>query len=199
MNSEIEAKFVSIDHNEVREKLRGVGAVCEQPMRLMRRAVFHNEAMVAKDAYVRVRDEGNRVTMTYKQFDDADSIHGVREIETEVGDFETAVAILEQTGLSKDTYQETKRETWQLEDVEVVLDVWPWIDPFIEIEGPSEMAVRKTAEALGFDWSDAIFGGVASVYVQKYRNMGDSATAAEIINRKTPFIRFEDPVPELFK
>ncbi|RYZ80310.1 MAG: CYTH domain-containing protein [Proteobacteria bacterium] len=196
MNSEIEAKFVNVDHDDVRKKLKSVGAICEHQMRLMRRSVFHNDTMVGKDAYVRVRDEGDKVTMTYKQFDDATSINGVREIETIVGDFETAVAILEQTGLSKDTYQETKRETWMLDDVEVVLDRWPWVDPYIEIEGPSEERVRSVAEALKFEWDDAVFGGAASVYVLKYPMMGDQA--AEIINRKTPVIRFEDPVPRIF-
>lgn len=196
MNSEIEAKFVNVDHDDVRNKLKSVGAMCEHPMRLMRRSVFHNDEMVGKNAYTRVRDEGDKVTMTYKQFDDASSINGVREIETSVGDFETAVAILEQTGLSKDTYQETKRETWKWDDVEVVLDLWPWVDPYIEIEGPSEERVRAVAEALGFVWSDAVYGGVASVYVLRYPNMGDRA--AEIINRETPVIRFEDPVPKNF-
>lgn len=196
MNSEIEAKFVSVDHDEVRKKLEAAGAICEQPMRLMRRSVFHNDPMVAKNAYTRVRDEGDKVTITYKQFDDASSIHGVREIETTVGDFDTAVAILEQAGLSKDTYQETKRETWKLDDVEIVLDEWPWVDPSIEIEGPSEERVKSVAEVLGFIWSDAVFGGVASVYVLKYSNMGERA--AEIINRETPVIRFEDPVPKNF-
>ena len=164
-------------------------------MRLMRRSVFHNDTMVGKDAYVRVRDEGDKVTMTYKQFDDASSINGVREIETIVGDCETAVAILEQTGLSKDTYQETKRETRILNDVEVVLDRWPWVDLYIEIEGPSGERVSSVAEALEFEWHDAVFEGVASVYVLKYPTMGDQA--AEIINRKTPVIRYEDSLPRI--
>ena len=197
MNSEIEAKFVNVDHDDVRMKLKLAGATCIHPMRLMRRSVFHNDLMVSKNAYTRVRDEGDKVTITYKQFDDAGSIHGVREIETTVGDFEIAVAILEQAGLSKDTYQETKRETWMLDDVEIVLDQWPWVDSYIEIEGPSEEHVKSVAGVLGFKWSDAIFGGVASVYVLKYPSMGDQA--AEIINRKTPVIRFEDPVPKQFK
>lgn len=197
MNKEIEAKFVRVNHDGIRERLKEVGAVCEQPMRLMRRVVFHDDTN--DDSYVRVRDEGDKVTMTYKRFHDNTSIDGVTEIETTVGDFDTAIAILDTTGLKRETYQETKRETWKLGNVEVVLDEWPWIDPFVEIEGPSEQAVRDTAQKLGFEWQDALFGGVATAYLDKYKNMGDPADAAVIINRKTPVIRFEDPVPELFR
>lgn len=197
MNKEIEAKFVRVSHDDLRERLKEVGAVCEQPMRLMRRVVFHDDT--DDDSYVRVRDEGDKVTMTYKRFHDNTSIDGVTEIETTVGDFDTAIAILDTTGLKRETYQETKRETWRLGEVEVVLDEWPWIDPFVEIEGPTEEAVRETAAKLGFVWDDALFGGVATVYLDKYKNMGEPADAALIINRKTPIIRFEDPVPELFR
>lgn len=196
MNREIEAKFIDVSISDTRARLKSAGATCRQPLRLMRRAVFHNPSLVEKDAFVRVRDEGNKVTMTYKQFDDASSIHGVRELEVEVSNFEDTILILEQTGLSNDTYQETRRETWVLDDVEVAIDEWPWINPFVEIEGPSENAVRSIAERLGFDWNEAVFGGVASVYVRSYTDMGDKA--AEIINRATPVIRFEDPVPDSF-
>lgn len=196
MNREIEAKFTDIDIDNIRKRLKSIGAACEQPLRLMRRAVFHNPLLVEKDAFVRVRDEGDKVTMTYKQFDDASSIHGVRELEVEVSSFKDAILILEQTGLSNDTYQETRRETWVLDDVEVAIDEWPWINPFVEIEGPSGKAVRSVAERLGFNWNEAVFGGVASVYARSYTDMGDKA--AEIINRATPVIRFEDPVPDSF-
>lgn len=37
MNTEIEAKFLDVDHDAVRAKLTALGATCEQPMRLMRR------------------------------------------------------------------------------------------------------------------------------------------------------------------
>ena len=197
MNKEIEAKFVSVSHDDLRERLARLGAECEQPMRLMRRVVYHGNS--DKDAYFRVRDEGYRVTMTYKEFHDASSIHGVSEIETTVGDFDQAVALLDQTELHRETYQETKRENWRLGDVELMLDEWPWVDPFVEIEGPSEAAVRDVAEKLGFDWNDAVYGGVSRVYLKKYVGMGDTEAAATIINRQTPVIKFDMPVPEAFK
>jgi adenylate cyclase, class 2 len=197
MESEIEAKFINVDHDDIRKKLEMINGICEQPMRLMRRAIFHNDFMTEKDAYLRVRDEGDKITMTYKQFDDPSSIHGVKEIETTVGNFDSAITMMEQTGLSRDTYQETKRETWKVGEVEVVLDEWPWINPFIEIEGPSESAVRDIAEKLGFDWNDAVFGGVSAVYLRHYTHLATDKDAAIIINRKIPVMRFDDPIPEI--
>lgn len=196
MDVEIEAKFTKVNHDTLREKLKNIGGTCERPLTLMKRVVYHpNDDSL--DAYFRVRDEGDRVTMTYKQFDDASSIHGVKEIETVVGDYDATVAILDRTGMSRETYQETRREVWRLDDVEIMLDEWPWVEPFVEIEGPTEEAVRAVSEKFGFDWSMAVYGGVASVYVEKYKNMGKDAHV--IINRRTPVIRFEDPVPENFR
>lgn len=197
MQNEIEAKFTNVDHDEIREKLKQLGGECEQPMRLMRRAVFHSEAMEAQNGFLRVRDEGHRVTMTYKEFDGSGTIHGVKEVETTVGDFNAAVAICERAGMVKESYQETKRETWRLGEVEVVLDEWPWINPYIEIEGPNEEAVMAAAEKLGFDPKEALFGGVAVVYIERYPQLGTGKQAADIINRRVPLIRFEDPVPEI--
>lgn len=135
MKSEIEVKFLDINHGEMRAKLEELGAVCVQPMRLMRRVAIENDFMrTGKDAFLRVRDEGHRVTMTYKQFDEL-SVDGAKEIEVIVSDFEATVAILEQAGLKSRTFQETKRETWKLGEYEIVLDEWPWLKPYIEIEG----------------------------------------------------------------
>jgi adenylate cyclase, class 2 len=68
MKTEIEVKFLDVDFNLMREKLKQLGAVCEQPMRLMRRAIIETPELEAKGGFLRVRDEGDKVTLTYKQF-----------------------------------------------------------------------------------------------------------------------------------
>ena len=81
MQSEIEVKFVNVSFDDMRTKLAALGGTCEQPMRLMRRVAINSEFMkTGKDAYLRVRDEGDKVTMTYKQFDSL-SVDGAKEIE----------------------------------------------------------------------------------------------------------------------
>ena len=194
MNTEIEAKFINISHDEIRTKLTEIGAVLEQPIRLMRRVVVHTPEMTIKNAFLRVRDEGYRTTITYKQFD-GDTVDGAKEHEVEVSSFDEAINILSASGLTYDTYQESKRENWRLGDVEIMLDEWPWLNPYLEIEGASEEAIKEVAKLLGFEWSDAIFGGVANVYKKQYPHIGDEGN--RIINQEWSTIKFGDPVPEL--
>lgn len=196
MNTEIEAKFVNIDRDEIRAKLEKSGAVLEQVNRLMRRVVVHTPEMTTKNAFLRVRDEGYRTTVTYKQFDD-DTVDGAKEHEVEVNNFDETINILSASGLIYDTYQESKRENWRLGNVEIMLDEWPWLNPYLEIEGKSEEAVKEVARMLGFDWTEAIFGGVANVYKNQYPHIGDEGN--RIINQEWSTIKFEDPMPELLK
>lgn len=191
MKTEIEAKYLSIDPNEIRKKLQDVGATCKQPMQLMRRVIFSSATMNEKHAFLRVRDEGHRITMTYKQFDDM-SLTGAKEIECTVSDYDDAIALIEAAGIEMRSIQEARREVWTLGEIEVVLDEWPWIDPFLEIEAPTEMLVRDTAESLGLKWEDAAFGDVMTAYRAKYPN-----TAPDDAVYHLSRIRFEDPLPSI--
>jgi adenylate cyclase class 2 len=194
MNTEIEAKFVNVNHDDIRSKLKVLGAELECPMRNMRRVVIHTPEMTKKNAFIRIRDEGHRTTITYKQFD-KDSIDGAKEYETVIGSFDGIVNIFKESGLDYDTYQESKRENWRLGDVEVMLDEWPWLKPYIEIEGPAETKVKELANQLGFDWNDAYFGGVANIYFNQYPHIGEQGI--DEINHNWPIIRFEDSLPKL--
>jgi adenylate cyclase class 2 len=194
MNSEIEAKFLNIDHDLIRSKLLYLGATLEQPERLMRRVVVHTASMTEKNAFLRIRDEGYRTTVTYKQFDE-DSIDGAKEYEVTVSDFDSAVNIFKESGLIYDTYQESKRENWKLDEVEVMLDQWPWLNPYIEIEASSEADVRRVAVMLELDWDEAMFGGVANIYKHQYPHIGEEGR--EQINQNWPIMRFQDDAPEL--
>jgi adenylate cyclase class 2 len=193
MNTEIEVKFLNIEFDDIRTRLQAIGAQCEQPMRLMRRAIFATPGMdEQRNAFIRVRDEGHRTTVTYKQFDEI-SLTGAKEVEVQVSDFESMLAILAKTDMRQRAYQESRRETWQIGDVEVVLDEWPWLQPFIEIEGASEERVREVAGQLGFAWEDAVFGAVTQAYEAQYPN----TQAADII--MTPEIKFELPLPDILR
>lgn len=193
MNSEIEAKFVDVNIDDIRQKLTNAGAKLEKPMREMKRVTIDTPELKKKDAFVRVRNEGDRTVMTYKQFDTL-SVDGAKEIEVTVGDFDTTVALLKEAGLPYRSMQESRRETWQLGDVEVVIDEWPWLNPYIEVEGPSEEALKQVAQQLGFDWSEAIFGDVMAAYRVQYPHLGLHDTVGNI-----PLVRFNDPLPDLLK
>lgn len=193
MKTEYEAKFLSVNIDDVRQKLKEQGAVLEKPMRLMRRVTIDTADMKKKDAFLRVRDEGDKVTITYKQFDSL-SVDGAKEHEVVVSDFDEAVALLAASGLSHGSFQESKRETWQFEGAEVVIDEWPWLDTYIEIEAGNEQEVKRLSEKLGFSWNEAVFGDVMVAYRAQYPHLTEKDTVGNIAE-----VKFGDPLPDLLK
>jgi adenylate cyclase class 2 len=193
MNSEIEAKFLDINHDEIRQKLIALGAQLEKPLRAMRRVTIDTPHMKAKDAFVRIRDEGDKVTITYKQFDQL-SVDGAKEIEIIVSHFEESIALFAAAGLKHGSYQESKRETWRLGNAEIVLDTWPWLKPYIEIEGTDVKTVKSVAKSLGLAWNDAVFGDVMAAYRVQYPHLGMKDTVGNLAE-----VRFDDPLPDIFK
>lgn len=191
METEIEVKFLNSDHDTMRKRLREIGAVCEKPMRLMRRVTFDNPAMKAKNGWIRVRDEGDKVTMSYKQTDSL-AIDGTKEIETTVGNFDAAVAIFKQLETDGGSFQESKRESWSLGEAQIELDEWPWLAPYIEIEAPSEEIIRSVAEGLGLRMEDAVPGDVMVAYRAQYPHLGVHDTVGNL-----PEVRFGMIAPEM--
>lgn len=193
MQTEVEVKFLAINIEQTRRKLAELGAVCEQPMRLMRRVMADVPQHLHDDAFVRVRDEGSKIVMTYKQFD-ALSVDGAKEIEIVVDDFDRARQLLEALGYEMQSYQETRRETWRLGEAEIVLDEWPWLKPYLEIEAADEKLLRETAAKLELEWGTAVFGDVMAAYRAEYLHLTDKDTVGHV-----PVVRFDEPLPDLLK
>lgn len=156
---EIEATFINIDKDQLRAKLKELGAKLLQPETLMRRTIFD----IDEHSFVRVRDEGNRITMSYKHLDTL-SLSGMKEICLDVNNYNDAINFVKACGLKPKALQETLREEWELDGVELDIDTWPWLPSYVEIEGPSETAVKSVANKLGFDMADALYGSVDEVY-----------------------------------
>lgn len=195
MQAEIEAKFLDVSIDDVRDRLKSASATLVQPMRAMRRALIEEEHHAAENSFIRIRDEGDKTTLTFKRrtkSDETTTIDSTHELETTVGDFDIAVNIFKEAGWEYTTFQESRRETWKLDDVEVVIDEWPWIPPYIEIEGTSAESVQRAAEKLGFNWDDAAFGSVDIIYQRDFPHM----TVRGVIDIKE--VRFGDAVPKEF-
>lgn len=189
MKNEIEAQFLDINKDDVRLKLREIGAELKKPEVLMRRVVFYT----GEHSFARVRDEGDRIVMTYKNVKDDYSILGTKEVNVEVSDYDDAILFLEGCGLKIKARQETKREIWKLGEVEICIDTWPWIPTFIEIEGPTEDSVWQIANKLGFQKEQAKFGSVDTTYQHYY------GIETDTVNLHTPEILFNMEPPEWAK
>ena len=187
MKNEIEAQFLDINKDEIRAKLKEIGAECVKPEVLMKRVVFDT----GPHSFARVRDEGGgKIVMTYKNVANDKSIMGTKEVNLEIENYEDGVLFLKGCGLEMKAEQESHRETWEFEGVEICIDEWPWIPPFIEIEGPSENKVWEIAEKLGFKKSQAKFGSVDTTYQHYY------GIDTDVVNLHTPKILFEMEPPD---
>lgn len=168
IETEIEAKFLQVP-SDIRNRLAKMGAVCKAPERLMRRKAWDtpDRKLNALGGWIRVRDEAGVVTMSYKQVQDR-SVTGTKEVSLIINDFDTACVFLESVGFEAKSFQETKRESWTLGDIQIEIDTWPWIPSFIEIEAPSAEKLWEVAELLGLKKEDALHGSVEIVYVKYY-------------------------------
>lgn len=195
MQKEVEVKFINTNHDEIRDKLKNLGAKLEHPMRLMRRVMLdHQDSRYQKSNQserLRIRDEGDKVTITFKKSNESNYAY---EAETTVGSFDDTLQLFEAIGFNVYSFQESKRETWQYEGVEIVLDEWPWLNPYIEIEGKTEKEIKSVAEKLGFNWQDAKYGSVDTAYRIQYPGMKRPDSIGDI-----PEVRFDKPLPEYFK
>lgn len=185
MSKEIEAKFINIDKDQIIKALEGIGASKVYDERLLRRCVY-SLPIEKPGAWARVRDEGDKITMSYKRVVNR-SLNGVEEVELVVDDFNKAREFLCSVGLSEKAYQETKRLRYYIEseNVEFDIDTWPGLNPFIEIEADNASKVRKYAEKLGFNWSEAMFGSADFVYAREYN------VTEDWINNTCPLLAFD--------
>ncbi len=191
---EIEAKFLSVYHDKLRRKLEECGAELKFEKREYRRVMFdYPDSRFQKNDHsrrFRIRDEGDKIMLNFKKKTDSSYDD---EYEVEVRDFEATIALLKAAGFVTFSYQESRREMWKLDGCEVCLDEWPWVKPYIEIEGPSEDAIKGVAAKLGFDWSNAKFGSVDTVYAAEYTKMKSTDSVGDL-----PEVKFSMPTPEYF-
>jgi len=189
MKTEFEIKFSKINKDEIREKIKSLWWICTKKNTLMKRVVFDNP--VKNKSYVRVRDEWDKITCTYKEIiENKDwnlDINSVKELETKIQDFDTMVWIFRNLWLSEKAYQESYREIWAINnEIEFMIDEWPWISPFIEIEWESEDLVKKYSDLLWFNYEEWIFWAVDEIYFKELWIERDVTNNIKIITFENP-------------
>lgn len=177
--TELEAKFLRIP-SDIRERLLAMGAKCVSPERLMRRKNLDTPdlKLMEVNGWIRVRDEGGKVTLSYKQVSDR-TLTGTKEVSLVVDSFDATCQFLDAIGFVAKSYQETKRESWELDGVQIEIDTWPWIPSYLEIEAPDATALWHVAAQLGFTEQDALYGSVEIVYQHYF-----AITAADVLSWK---------------
>lgn len=162
MKTEYEVRILEVDVDAIKAKLDQLGAkkVAERNMRRFVYNIDPND----QTTWIRLRDNGVETTLTIKKIH-ADTVDGTKESEVVVNDMDTTNIILNQLGFFHKAYQENKRISYLLNGVEVEIDFWPKIPPYVEVEGKSLDEVEKTVKLLGFDMSQTTGLGVKKIYL----------------------------------
>lgn len=151
-NQEIEAKFAVRDLAPIQARLLEMGAVC-----IATRQMEFNLRYDAPDGHLSATGQVLRlrryddIRLTYKGPGlRSEGVLERTEIETTLGDFDSARQILESLGYTPIFLYEKYRAIWQLDKNHVMLDEMPF-GKFVEIESPDSEGVRALARRLGLD------------------------------------------------
>ncbi len=168
-HTEFETKVQGIIPEEIIAKLRAIGAK-ETPEFLAKRFVYDFSDENVK--WIRLRQSGNKCTMTYKLKPKRNTIVGKTvEIEVEVSDFDKTAEILSKLTFKKVFYQESKSHIFTVGDIEFSIDTWPMIDPFLEVESNSIEKVQEGLRMLELEGRDVGDKDIKVIYEEQGINI----------------------------
>lgn len=165
MNIEHEVRVLEINIEKTIKDLEKLGAKKVGEMNY-KRYVYHT-LTGSENEWIRLRTDGNTSTITYKNVID-NTITGTKELEIEVNDFEKTKELIEVLGFKQKGYQENKRIRYMLNNVEIDLDSWPMIPPYLEFEGENEEEILKVVELLQIDKTNLTCLNCSDIYKTVY-------------------------------
>ncbi|GAB4577883.1 MAG: hypothetical protein Fur0022_06150 [Anaerolineales bacterium] len=154
---ELEVKFLLANPGAFINRLQALGAHLEAPRLHETNLRFDTPDQALRRSYqvLRLRQDA-KARVTYKGPGELQGgVRARQEIEFGVDDFDAARATFEALGYEVSFVYEKYRTTYQLENVEIVLDETP-IGTFTEIEGPDAESIQTTAHHLRLDWNARI-------------------------------------------
>ena len=182
---EYEAKFLNIDITDIKNKLRENGAKqVHGPVKFYRLIFKRCEERGDNPGFVRIRDEGKKITMTTKIFNDKKFPD---ECEVSINEsFEKGCEFLRAIGIEEKSYQETIREKWSHPLVhEITFDIIPGLPIYMEIDCTSEENLNKFVSLLELDKTNMKYGSFDKTYTEYY-------DIPSVIIHKTPSLTFKD-------
>lgn len=179
-NEEFEIKFLEVDVPSLEKKLLEIGATKTGEYNYTRTTYdYPDYRMDKKHGWLRVRTDGKRSTLTYKERIGAKSNDGsipddgMKEIQVEVSDYEKTCEILKSIQLVVKHEIKNRRIRYQKEGVVYDIDFWPKIPAYVEIESTSLEKAKSAARELGFDPDKALTCSANQVYKKYGLNIHD--------------------------
>src|SRR5262245_59916797 len=154
---EREIKLRMAGPEAARAAVERLGARLERPRHLEDNVLFDDPraSLAAAGRVLRLRRTPDAAVVTFKAPDRTEQgVKSREEIEVTVSDADAFERILEGIGFRRVFRYQKYRETYDWEDVEIVVDETP-IGTFLEIEGPAE-GIHRAAAALGAGPADYV-------------------------------------------
>ena len=155
---EFEVVYTDINIEDFEKKLENIGAQKVDDI-FYKIDVFDypDYSLNSKGAWIRLRDDGKKVKLAYKERlgrgegKNSNEDLGMKEVEFAVNDFEKAKEFMLSIGFIEKHYQEKKRIRWKKGDVTFDIDIYPKLNPYVEIESDSFEKVDEAILELGLD------------------------------------------------
>lgn len=124
--------------------------------------------------WIRLRQTGKKTTITIKHIlngalpqNNYDGFQPVLETEVPVPSIEEGNMLLESLGYSYRNYQEKRRVSYEYKGVEIDIDSWPHIPPYMEIEHDKPEETDSIINELGLAEHEIVSCNTSDVY-QRY-------------------------------
>lgn len=165
MHLENEIRILEVDVDKLKDKLLNNGF--EYISTNFQKRYVYDFNPISPNKWIRLRTNGEKSTLTIKEIVDYSAVDGTKEWEIEVSDFNETNEILNQLGYYARNYQENKRIIFRKTGVEIVIDTWPLIPTYCEIEAESTEIIKQTLTELNIKEEDTTTLDVNSIY-KKY-------------------------------
>jgi adenylate cyclase, class 2 len=174
LEREIKLRFESVD--AARDAVRRLGAAPLRGRRLQEDCLLdtRDRNLGERHCVLRVRIEPGRTLLTFKGPLQPSAMKLRSELETEAGDSDALLRILEALGFRVSFRYQKYREEFTKHDAVVAIDETP-VGVFVEIEG-SDRSITDLTTALGRSSDDYLLDSYRSLYLQHCGERGIAAS-----------------------
>ncbi len=126
--------------------------------------------------WIRLRQTGEETTIAIKKIfnDSAEyNLDDVKEVELKIPNIEVGKELLENLGYCPTNHQRKMRIAYDYKNTEIVIDKWPKIPPYIEVEGKNSEQIYQVVKELGFKKEDIKVMNTETVYALNGINLYD--------------------------
>ena len=116
--------------------------------------------------WIRLRESNGETELTVKHIIEKknDRFQNVIESEIKVSSLEEANTILESIGICKRSYQEKIRYSYEYKNAEIEIDIWPLLEPYLEIECDEDNIIDEIIEKTNLEDHEIVSLNTEKIY-----------------------------------